>query len=87
MFQFSSDLKVDPQLEWIMSVRMRKPWHQWVEQLFCDESVEAQVRSTVNVDDDGACRDGRDSGDDNDDVDFIASSVLFFGSYFPHNHG
>lgn len=26
-----------------MSVRMRKPWHQWVEQLFSDESVEAQV--------------------------------------------
>lgn len=35
--------QVDPQLEWIMSVRMRKPWHQWVEQLFSDESVEAQV--------------------------------------------
>eukprot|EP00752_Nemacystus_decipiens_P001742 g1685.t1 len=35
-------VKVDPQLEWIMSVRMRKPWHQWVEQLFSDESVEAQ---------------------------------------------
>lgn len=25
-----------------MCVRMRKPWHQWVEQLFSDESVEAQ---------------------------------------------
>lgn len=36
--------QVDPQLEWMMSVRMRKPWHQWVEQLFSDESVEAQVR-------------------------------------------
>ena len=37
--------QVDPQLEWLMSVRMRKPWHQWVEQLFSDESVEAQVCS------------------------------------------
>ncbi|CAN0125053.1 unnamed protein product, partial [Discosporangium mesarthrocarpum] len=38
-------VKLDPQSEWLAHIVFRKPMQQWVEQLFGDESVEAQCHA------------------------------------------
>lgn len=40
-------VKLDPQYRWIRKIHMRKPEHQWIEQLFSDQQVEAQLDALI----------------------------------------